>query len=64
MRPLYGNITKVQQDKEMQALLGHQKTEIDRLTALVLVRDQELYDSIEDTYKANIEIAVLKAAAI
>lgn len=31
MKPLYGNIDEVQRTKEMQALLGHQKDDIERL---------------------------------
>ena len=42
-------------------LLRANADEIERLTALVEVRDRELYDSIEDTYKANKRIAKLEA---
>lgn len=60
MKPLYGNIDEVQAQKESLArhthlsnMLDNCEKECESLRALVLVRDQELYDSIEDTYKAT-----------
>jgi hypothetical protein len=44
-----------------EILVDRYVNRIAELEALVLVRDQELYDSIEDTYKANKRIAELES---
>ena len=68
MKPLYGNIDKAQAQRESLArhtqlnrMLNHCEKECAGLRALVLVRDQELYESIEDTYKANKKVERLQA---
>ena len=69
MKPLYGSIDEAQTQKEALArhahlnrMLYHCEKECESLRALVVVRDQELYDSIEDTYKANKKVELLAEA--